>query len=113
MTDTLSIPATTGKEKVLSALRSITGRRWIAADLADACGIQINTCEKWICILRKEGHGIESAPVPGKTHYEYWYSAGPLAPVVGRCDHQADAPCPACGSWYRDKEEKCNRCGKI
>lgn len=26
--------------------------------------------------------------------------------------HQATAPCPNCGSWYRDKE-KCNKCGTV
>ena len=26
--------------------------------------------------------------------------------------HQATAPCPSCGSWYRDVD-MCNVCGKI
>jgi methionyl-tRNA synthetase len=26
--------------------------------------------------------------------------------------HQATAPCPECGSWYRDGD-KCNKCGAV
>jgi transcription initiation factor IIE alpha subunit len=71
-----------GKRLVLAALAR--GGKYSPIELATFCRMQINTVEKWIHHLRKEGHIIEKErreTVDGKHFYKY-FLAGNIATII-------------------------------